>query len=111
MRKDLAAAHTLAAEQHDLEYFKEVLKNFMEAREAERLAKEEAKAAKSQKVKKEKRKSQAAVPEEDGDVEMPDAPADVDSEDVAPATTKKNKRKAEEESNVSPTSFYSILQR
>ena len=81
MRKDLAAAHMLAAERHDLDYFKDILKNFMEARAADIEAKEAAKAAK--KASKAKRKSKPAVGgEEDEDIEMGDAPAEVESEEA-----------------------------
>ena len=87
-RKDLAAAHQLAAEQHDLEYFKEILKNFMEAREAERAAKEAAKAEKKAKkaaAKKEKKTPKIVEDGDDEDVDMADAPGEVDSE--APGMT------------------------
>ncbi len=88
MRKDLAAAHQLAAEQHDLEYFKEILKNFMEAREAERAAKEAAKAEKKAKkaaAKKEKKPPKIVEDGVDEDIDMADAPGEVDSE--APGMT------------------------
>jgi hypothetical protein len=88
MRKDLAAAHQLAAEKRDLEYFKEILKNFMEAREAERAAKEAAKAEKKAKkaaAKKEKKTPKIIEDGDDEDVDMADAPGEVDSE--APAMT------------------------
>lgn len=109
MRKDLSAAHTLASEQHDLEYFKEILKNFMEARAAELEAKEAAKAAKkaekAEKANKVKRKSKAPVDEDaDGDVEMADAPAEPDSEDAEVASSEKKnkkKRKASDDGEVS----------
>ncbi|PMD25162.1 hypothetical protein NA56DRAFT_473079 [Hyaloscypha hepaticicola] len=87
-RKDLAAAHQLAAEQHDLEYFKEILKNFMEAREAERAAKEAAKAEKKAKkaaAKKEKKPPKIVEDGDDEDIDMADAPGEVDSE--APGMT------------------------
>jgi len=109
MRKDLHAAHLLAAEKHDLDYFKQILKNFMEQRAAELEAKEAAKAAK--KASKAKRQSKAAVDEqEDGDVDMADAPAEPDSEEAeAEATSsekpkKGKKRKAEDDAAVSQTS-------
>jgi hypothetical protein len=90
MRKDLASAHLLAAERHDLDYFKEILKNFMEARAAELEAKEAAKAAK--KAVKSKRKSKAADVEED--VEMPDVAPEADSEGMEVVDSeKKNKKK------------------
>lgn len=102
MRKDLFAAHKLAAEKHNLDYFKEVLKNFEEQRRADLEAKEAAKAAK--KSNKGKRKSKAgADAEANEDVEMPDAPADAESEGAGEENkkSKTKKRKADEEPNVS----------
>jgi hypothetical protein len=96
-RKDLYAAHQLAAEKHDLDYFKQILKNFMEQRAAELQAKEAAKAAK--KATKSKKPSKAAV-QEDGDVEMTDAPAEAESEEAEAGgdkPKKSKKRKAEED--------------
>ncbi|KAK0118791.1 hypothetical protein ONS95_007671 [Cadophora gregata] len=101
MRKDLAAARTLAAEQHDLEYFKEILKAFMEAREADKRAKEVIKAEKQAKKaagKKEKKSAaKAVVEDEDADLEMADAIGEPES-DGADVTepVKTNKRKAED---------------
>ncbi|RFU32042.1 hypothetical protein B7463_g4319, partial [Scytalidium lignicola] len=100
MRKDLLAAHKLAAEKHDLNYFKELLKNFEEQRQAELEAKEAAKAAK--KSSKAKRKSKAGGDGEgEEDVEMPDAPAEPDSDgaDEDGKKTKNKKRKADEDPN------------
>jgi hypothetical protein len=101
MRKDLAAAHQLAAEQHDLPYFKEILKNFMEAREAERAAKEAAKAEKKAKkaaAKKEKKTPKVVEDDEEEDIDMADAPGEVDSEapglaEAEPSKSKKRKSK------------------
>ena len=113
-RKDLAAAHLLAAEQHDLEFFKEILKNFMEQRaadleafEALKAAKKAEKAAKAEKASKPKRKSKAAHDEDEdaeGDIDMADAPADLELEDMEPGQgEKKNKkkRKANDDGEVS----------
>ncbi|CZR50517.1 related to SRP40-suppressor of mutant AC40 of RNA polymerase I and III [Phialocephala subalpina] len=86
MRKDLAAARQLAAEKHDLDYFKEILKNFMEAKEAERAAKEAAKAEKKAKkaaASKKEKKSVKAVTDDDEDVEMADAIGEPDSDEAA----------------------------
>lgn len=47
MRKDLAMARQLAAERHDLNYFKDILKTFMEAKENERLENEKSKEEKA----------------------------------------------------------------
>jgi hypothetical protein len=109
VRKDLYAAHQLAAEKHDLDYFKQILKNFMEQRAAELEAKEAAKAAK--KATKAKKQSKVTV-HEDEDVEMGDATAELDSEEAEAAGAEKpkksKKRKAEEDgtaSLISPQSF------
>ena len=106
IRKDLYAAHVLAAEKHDLDYFKDILQNFMEARQAEIEAKEAAKAAK--KASKDKRRSKAAVDdEEDADIEMHDAGAEADLEEADTTVTpgveasNKKKRKQPEDPNVS----------
>jgi len=85
MRKTLQAAHHLAAENHPLSYYKEVLQNYQE----ELIEQEKAKAAKAATPKGKKSK---AVTEEDEDVEMEDAP----EMDETPAKDKKaKKRKAE----------------
>lgn len=108
MRKDLAEARRLAAERHDLEYFKDILKNFMEQREADRLAKEAAQAEKkAKKAAKKDRKSTATLVEsdEDGDVEMADAIGEPDTEEAEPSKPKKNgngKRENEDVSFLSP---------
>ncbi|KAI0432952.1 hypothetical protein F5Y09DRAFT_113895 [Xylaria sp. FL1042] len=88
MRKDLQAAHVLAAEAHDLDYYKNVLREF----EEQRLAKAE---AKKSKVKTPKKSSKAA--DDEGDVDMEDP-----EDEAAEPTEKKSKskkRKAEDESN------------
>lgn len=88
MRKDLQAAHVLASEGHDLDYYKNVLREF----EEQRLAKAE---AKKSKAKTPKKSSKAA--DEDGDVDMDDV------EDEAGEPTEKKpkskKRKAEDENS------------
>lgn len=111
MRKDLAAARQLAAEKRDLDYFKEILKNFMEAKEAERALKEAAKAEKKAKKaaasKKEKKSAKAVTDDdEDEDVEMADALGEPDSDEAAIDPESKKipsgiKRKAEDVSTVS----------
>ena len=113
MRKDLAAAHVLAGEQHDLDFFKEILQNFMEqrardlaAKEADKAAKKAEKAAKAEKASKPRRKSKAVVDEDedaDGDIDMADAPADLELEDLdAGGIVKKTKkRKATDDGEVS----------
>lgn len=90
MRKDLAAARILAAEKHDLDYFKEILKNFMEQREADRLAKEAAKAEKkAKKAASKKEKKSADTVADDEDVDMADAFGEPDDE-VGPSAGKTN---------------------
>ncbi|KAF8856987.1 hypothetical protein BDZ45DRAFT_452275 [Acephala macrosclerotiorum] len=104
MRKDLAAARQLAAEKNDLDYFKEILKNFMEAKEAERALKEAAKAEKKAKkaaASKKEKKSAKAVTDDDEDVEMADALGEPDSDEAAVDSESKKtsggiKRKAED---------------
>jgi hypothetical protein len=95
MRKDLAAAHQLAAEQNSLEDYKRVLVEFQEAK----LAEQEAKAARAR-AKKEKttKKSEPKIVEEEEDVDMPDASAQESEGSEKKKATKK--RKAEEENAV-----------
>jgi hypothetical protein len=108
MRKDLAAAHQLAAEQHDLEYFKDILKNFMEAREAELAAKEAAKAEKKAKkaaAKKEKKTAKVVEDgEEDEDVDMADAPGEIDSEAPGMAEPEESNNKKKRKSTAEDVS-------
>lgn len=102
MRKDLYAAHQLAAEKHSLDYFKDILKNFMEARAAEIEAKEAAKAAK--KANKAKRKSKTLIDGgDDEDIEMADViESEADGEATGTEKPKKTKkRKADEDATVS----------
>lgn len=90
MRKPLQAAHQLAAENHPLSYYKEVLQNYQE----ELIEQEKAKAAKAATPKGKKSK---AASEDTEDVEMEDAPAA-----ETPAKDKKaKKRKAEDNAEVS----------
>ncbi|KAI0447419.1 hypothetical protein F4803DRAFT_546308 [Xylaria telfairii] len=90
MRKDLQAAHLLAAEGHDLDYYKNVLREF----EEQRLAKAEAKKSKTKTPK----KSTKAADEEEGDVEMDDV--EEEAGEPAEKKPKSKKRKAEDENNV-----------
>ncbi|KAA8576901.1 hypothetical protein EYC84_006941 [Monilinia fructicola] len=93
MRKDLYAAHQLAAEKNDLDFFKTVLTDFMEQKRADEEAKEAAKAAK--KAKKEKKeKAPKVVPalDDNEDTEMMDISAIPDDDDSAEAP-KSNKKK------------------
>lgn len=112
IRKDLYQAHQLAAEKHDLDYYKAILRDFEEAKAAEeeaRVAAEEAKAAakaaketaKSASKPKKKSKSAAEPADADNDVEMGEADGDlvVDEEDgeKKPKSSKKRKAVAEPE--------------
>jgi hypothetical protein len=91
--KSLGQAYEIAAEGHDLDYFKELLKNHEQAlvHESERsAAKADVKAAKKEKAV--KRKSSAAVDSED--IEMDDV------DEAAPASKKKGtKRKKDDDSD------------
>ncbi|ROV99946.1 hypothetical protein VMCG_06215 [Cytospora schulzeri] len=85
MRKDLVLAHQIASEQHDLDYYKEVLQQFQEELiEKQKAAEAKAVAAATPK----KGKKQAKPSAEDDDVEM----EDVDDE-TAPAKAKKDKKR------------------
>lgn len=94
MRKDLQSAHLLAAEHNDLDYYKNVLREF----EEQRLAQLEAKAAKTRTPK--KKAAEPAV-DEDGDLEMVEAGEE--DEDTAESSKKKKtkKRKADDDHSVS----------
>lgn len=115
MRKDLQAAHQLAAEKHDLQYFKDILQNFMDQRAAEIAAKEAAKAAKKAnkevaKAKPRKSLSKTVVDEEDDDVEMEDAVAEQDSDGIEiPVEKAKKTKKRKAEDDVAVSSIYPIF--
>jgi hypothetical protein len=121
MRKDLYQAHKLAAEKHDLEYYKQVLLDFEAQRAAEAEAKAAAKAAKeanksSGKSKKKAKVGADAGGEENEDVEMADAEGDLDVDEGAdekkPKASKKRKAVADaEDPNVSvlQSSYLQIL--
>ncbi|KAI1488165.1 hypothetical protein F5X96DRAFT_105181 [Biscogniauxia mediterranea] len=96
MRKDLQSAHQLAAEQNDLDYYKNVLREF----EEQRLAKLEAKNNKKKTPKKGGKASEAAA-DEDGDIEMADAEEGGEGE-TSEKKSKSKKRKAEEENHNTP---------
>lgn len=87
--KSLIAAFQVAAENHDLEYFKEVLDEHAAALQADIEAKEARDAEKAAKSDKKKRKSEAKIETED--VEMEDA----DAEPVAKKSSKKRKKEAD----------------
>lgn len=100
-RKELYHAHKLAAENHDLDYYKQVLLDFEAQREAENEAKAAAKAAKeaSKSSGKSKKKAKAdpdAAGDEHEDVEMADAEGELDVDEGAEEKKSKpsKKRKA-----------------
>lgn len=90
--KSLWNAYEVASEEHDLDYFKGVLRDAEKARQEEIQKKEEAEAKKLEKKDKNKRKSTAAAV--DDDVEMEDADGDGD------AKKKSKKRKKDTESDL-----------
>lgn len=87
----LYAAHQLAAENHDLDYFKNLLREFEEARVEEAAAKEAAKAAKT--PKKGKKSKEITDEADDEDVEM----ADAEEAEKKPKATKKRKAGADDD--------------
>lgn len=95
MRKDLYAAHQLAAEKNDLDYFKTVLTEFMEQKRADEEAKEAAKAAKKAKKEKKEKTPKKAAPKLDNndDTEMMDVSAIPDDEEVKVPKSTQKKRK------------------
>jgi hypothetical protein len=121
MRKDLYQAHKLAAEKHDLDYYKQLLREFEEQRAAEAEAKAAAKAAKeanksSGKSKKKTKASAEAGEEENEDVEMADAEGDLEVDEGAdekkPKASKKRKAIADAEDpnvNVRQSLYLQIL--
>jgi hypothetical protein len=87
MRKDLYEAHLLAAEKHDLDYFKELLADFERQRAEIAAAKAATKAAKAAG----KKKSKTVVADDDEaneDTEMVDAAEEVEEK---PKPSKKRK--------------------
>lgn len=92
MRKDLQAAHQLAAENHSLDYYKGVLQKYQEdliQQQKEEEARAQATAA--------SKKSKKAKAEQDEDVEMGDDDAEADTS----KEKKTKKRKAEGTAEVS----------
>lgn len=92
MRKDLQAAHELAAQNHPLDYYKGVLRQFQD----DLVEKELAKAAKASAAATSKKAKKVKV-DDDEDVEMADAAAEEDADEEE---KKSKKRKAEEDANV-----------
>ncbi len=99
MSNALYAAYQLAGEHHDLNYFKNLLREFEEARLEDIAAKAAAKAEKATKTPKKGKKSKETASEDD-DVEMGEG----DDEEKKPKSTKK--RKAVAEDNDSAVSLY-----
>lgn len=98
-RKDLVAAHQLAAERNDLDYYKNVLRAF-QAEEEEKVAAKAAKASK--KTAKGKRKSTAKAEEEDDeDIDMADVDAEAFATPKDKPKSKKRKATADDEEPVS----------
>ena len=96
MRKDLQAAHKLAAENHPLQYFKGVLQEFQE----DLLAKQKAKEAKAATPKKKKKEEEA---EEAGDEDEEMADADDGTEGKEKKSSKKRKAEENIEVNDAPS--------
>ncbi|KAK4192709.1 hypothetical protein QBC35DRAFT_200197 [Podospora australis] len=100
MRKDLQAAHYLAAENHPLSYYKDLLQQYQE----ELIEKEKLKAAKAAAAATPKaKKSKSAAPASDDDVEMEDAP-----EDESVTKEKKAKKRKADEPAETPTRTDSV---
>jgi hypothetical protein len=101
MSKSLYAAYQLAAENHDLDHYKNVLREFeASCRRDEKEAAKDAKASA-----KKGKKTKDVVQDEDEDVEMADAGADeVEKEDKPKASKKRNA--VHDETSVSYTHHY-----
>jgi len=91
MRKDLQAAHDLAAENNDLDFYKGVLQQFQE----DLIEQEKTKAAKAAATPKSKKSKAVAAVDEDDDVDMAEAGEDEDEQPIV-KEKKPKKRKAEE---------------
>lgn len=99
MRKDLQQAHHLAAEQHSLEYYKQLLLDFHEAKIADQEAKVAKAQAKKEKAEKSSKKSEAVAIDNDDDDDMD--LDDIGEDDAAPKKAKPaKKRKADEDVGV-----------
>lgn len=101
MRKDLVLAHQIASENHDLDYYKEVLQQFQEEL-IEKQKAAEAKAAAAATPKKSSKK-QAKPSSDIEDVEM----EDVDDE-TAPTKAKKDKKRKSPEDSETPQRSESV---
>lgn len=95
MSKSLYAAYQLAAENHDLDYFKSLLQNF------EKVRQEAAEASKAKTASKKSKKSKDIVEDEvDEDVEMGDA-EEIETEEKPKASKKRKAATEDEETAVS----------
>jgi hypothetical protein len=92
MRKDLQKAHQLAADNHPLSYYKDLLRQFQEELEEAEEAKRQAAEAKRVAASTPKKSKKAAKE----DVDMLDVPEDDDEQPTA-SSKKSKKRKAEED--------------
>lgn len=97
--KALWNAFEVASEEHDLDYFKGVLRDAERARQEEIQKLEEAEAKKAEKKEKGKRKSTAGVA--DDDVEMEDADADAETKKSKPSKKRKKDAESDGEGKVS----------
>ena len=97
MKRDLKLAFELAAKEHSLDFYKEMLNNFHKAlaKEQERLE-ARTKAASDAKGKSKKAKAAADV---EGDLDMPDDQDDADGADTK--AKKSKKRKVDDDTSVS----------
>lgn len=111
MRKDLYAAHQLAAEKNDLDYFKSVLTDFMEQKRADEEAKEAAKAAKKAKKEKKEKTPKKVVPalDDNEDTEMMDVSAIPDDDQIeAPKSNQKKRKNPPQNPEEGTVCYYSI---
>lgn len=115
--KQLLKAYEVAGEGHDLDYFKDLLREHEKAVAEEK--EEQEKRAQEKREKKEKKvkrqsKSKDTVEDGDDDVEMEDGPEE-DAEDGATAkpkkATKKRKKEADSEGETPKVSFNTITSR
>lgn len=105
MSKSLYAAYQLASENHDLDHYKNVLREFEVSRRRDEKAAQDAidakEAAKEAKASAKKgKKAKEVVQDEDEDVEMADAGADEAEKEDKPKASKKRKA-VDDETSVS----------
>lgn len=100
LSKSLYAAYQLAAENHDLDYFKDVLREFEASNR--RAEKEKEEAAKAKASAKKSKKSKNVVQDEDEDVDMADAGSDEVEKEEKPKPSKKRKAAADDDEISTP---------